>query len=290
MKYNSFANHNGNQLTFSDNTFRMIQSFMYEHAGINLSDAKKMMVASRLRKRVIDCGFEDYKQYFEYAINGEGLTNGEFQHCVDRLTTNETYFYREPQHYNFLVKTIIPEHIKKTKGSFKLWCAASSTGEEPYNLAMLLDNSNLIRNEWSIWATDISHRVLESAKAAIYPLSRVDKLPDSLHKKYLMRGKNKQIQNVRVVPELRSKVKFDKFNLISSTLPSDKFDVIFCRNVLIYFDEVTKKNVIKRLLQCLNRGGYLITGHSESIHMLCPELKPEATSVYRKKSDIGVNK
>ncbi len=288
MKYNAFTSQNGNQLKFSDNTFRMIQSFMYEHAGINLTDAKKMMVASRLRKRVIDCGFEDYKQYFEYAINGEGLKNGEFQHCVDRLTTNETYFYREPQHYHYLEKTIIPEYANKGSAPFRIWCAAASTGEEPYNLAMLLDNSNQIRNGWSVWATDISHRVLESAKAAIYPLSRVDKLPDSLHKKYLMRGKNRQIQNVRVVPELRNKVKFETFNLISSALPQEKFDVIFCRNVLIYFDEPTKKNVIRRLLQCLNRGGYLITGHSESIHMICPELKSEATSVYRKKSDIGV--
>ncbi|THB69554.1 MAG: protein-glutamate O-methyltransferase CheR [Gammaproteobacteria bacterium] len=290
MNQDTYTNHNAQALKFSDKTFQMFRSFMYEHAGINLSEAKKMMVASRLRKRVIDCGFDNYQDYFDYAIDGEGLKTGEFQHCVDRLTTNETYFYREPQHYHYLEQTIIPEYANKGSAPFKIWCAASSTGEEPYNLAMLMDNSAHIRNGWSIWATDLSHRVLESARAGIYPLTRVSKLPENLHKKYLMRGKNRQSQNVRVVPELRKKVTFEIFNLISSTLPSEKFDVIFCRNVLIYFDETTKKNVISRLLQCLNRGGYLITGHSESIQMLCPELCTEATSVYRKKSDKGIKK
>ncbi len=290
MNHNPLINKNGQSLKFSDKTFKMIQSFLYEHAGINLTDQKKMMVASRLRKRVVDCGFNNYRDYFEFAINGDGLSTGEFQHFVDRLTTNETYFYREPQHYNYLTNTIIPEYTNKNNATFKVWCAASSTGEEPYNIAMLLDNSNLIQNGWSVLATDISHRVLESAKAGIYPLTRVQKLPDYLHKKYLMRGKNSQAQNVRIVPELRHKVKFETFNLISSALPSEKFDVIFCRNVLIYFDRQTKINVIKRLLQCLNHGGYLITSHSESIQMLCPELYTEATSVYRKKSDREIIK
>ncbi len=285
MSQIQYLNQNEKPLKFTDKTFNAYKNFLYEQVGINLSAAKKMMVASRLRKRVTDCGFDDYQTYFDFITDGHGLTNGEFQHCIDRLTTNETYFYREPQHYEYLQRKVFPEYANNDNVPFKVWSAASSTGEEPYTLAMLLENSTLIRNNWSILATDISQRVLKSACSGIYPMSRVEKLPDNLHKKYLMRGKNKQIDNVRVVPELRNKVKFNTFNLINTPLPTEKFDVIFCRNVLIYFDEKTKKNVVNRLVQCLNHNGYLFTGHSESIQILCPDLYAESTSVYRKKNN-----
>lgn len=290
MSQIQYFNQDEKPLKFTDKTFQAYKKFLYEQVGINLSEAKKMMVASRLRKRVTDWGFDDYQTYFDFITDGDGLTNGEFQHCIDRLTTNETYFYREPQHYEYLQKKLFPEYANKNSTPFKVWSAASSTGEEPYTLAMLLENSTIIRNDWSLWATDISQRVLKSARSGIYPMSRVEKLPEKLHKKYLMRGKNKQAANVRVVPELRNKVKFDTFNLISTPLPTEKFDVIFCRNVLIYFDEKTKKHVINRLVQCLNHNGYLFTGHSESIHILCPDLYAESTSVYRKKTDRGDQK
>lgn len=290
MSQIQYLNQDGTLLKFTDRTFKLYKKFLYEQVGINLSGAKKMMVASRLRKRVTDLGFDDYQTYFDFITDGDGLTNGELQHCIDRLTTNETYFYREPQHYEYLQQKIFPEYTNNGNTPFKVWSAASSTGEEPYTLAMLLENSTKIRNNWTLWATDISQRVLKSACSGIYPMGRVDKLPDNLHKKYLMRGKNKQTDNVRVVPELRNKVKFDTFNLISTPLPTEKFDIIFCRNVLIYFDEQTKKNVINRLVKCLNRDGYLFTGHSESIQILCPDLYSESTSVYRKKTDRGDQK
>lgn len=262
----------------SDKAFAGFGKLIFEKAGISMSSAKKTLVASRLGKRLRALKIESYDGYLKYLLQGDGASNGEMQCFIDLLTTNETYFFRESQHFDYLCRTILPNFPKDKR--LRIWSAASSSGEEAYTLAMLLAEELGVGGNWEILGTDISSKVVKAAQAAVYNEHRIRLVPKHIKHKYLMRGTGSNEGLYAVVPELLRHVTFDRYNLIDSPARREMFDVIFCRNVLIYFDGVTKQRVVERLMGQLSHGGYLFTGHSESLHSMSSRLQSVMPSVY----------
>lgn len=256
--------------------FEAFQRLIHQHAGIALSQEKQILVASRLAKRLDYFGLESYAEYYRLATDPEN--DHEFQTMVNLLTTNETYFFREPQHFEFLVREVLPTW----RGDcFRIWSAASSSGEEAYSLAMTL-SENLGMRQWQVVASDLSTRVLASAQRAVYPLDRLDHMNPTLLEKYCLKGVRSQAGYFRVTDKLRTRVQFRQINLMQPIPPGlGKFDVIFLRNVLIYFDQDTKRQVVERLTHALRPGGYFFISHSESLHRVTDRLRQIKPSIYR---------
>lgn len=258
--------------------FQLFQRLIYEHAGISLSSGKQVMVASRLAKRVQYYELSNYKDYYHLVTHPQHKE--EFQIMVNILTTNETYFFREPKHFEYL-----EDHILNAwKGSvFRVWSAASSTGEEAYSIAMILAE-RLGSRPWEIFGSDLSTRVLDAAREGVYLMDRLEYLEQKYLSKYCLRGVRSQTGMMRVVDKLKEQVKFSQINLMQN-LPYDMlqyYDVIFLRNVLIYFDNETKKAVVERVIKALKPGGYFFISHSESLHRVTDQLVMVKPSIYRK--------
>ena len=272
-----------NQLT--EHHFDQISRMVESHTGIKLPPAKKLMVEGRLMKRVRALGLPGLPQYGE-AIFNQGLMRSEFQHLVDCVTTNKTDFFREPQQFTLLADTLIEElrALPDRRGApLKFWSAAASIGAEAYTLAMVAADA-LGPRGFEILGTDISESVLEHARTAVYPTAMIDPIPESFRQAWLMIPRDPQRQEFRIAPELRALTRFETQNLMDETYarPRD-FDVVFCRNVLIYFEKAVQTQVIERLSRHIRRGGYLMLGHSESLHHAEPlGLKAVAPSVFRK--------
>ncbi len=262
-------------VTISEREFHQFRSMIYEVAGISLSEAKKPLVSGRLAKRVRQNGLDSYGAYFDYLMREKS----ELQIAVDLLTTNETYFFREPKHFDFLRERILPD--LKARPVVRVWSGASSSGEEPYTIAMTLAES-LGERSWEIVASDISSRVLEKARSGVYPLSDTENIPRSLLSKYCLKGFGPQEGTFIVDRSLRTRVNFLQVNL-NAPLPNlGEFDVIFLRNVMIYFDMETKRQVVRRMLPLLRPGGYFIVSHSESLNGITDDLKVVMPSIYRR--------
>lgn len=275
----------------SDGDFNRLSKLILEETGISLSLAKKYMLATRIQKRLSELGMKSFGEYCDYLFSQEGREN-ELVHAVDAVSTNKTHFFRESTHYEYLVKTALPE-LAKTYGAgvkkkLLVWSAACSTGEEPYTLAMVLEE---LRNgypagkfDYSILATDISTRVLGKARLGIYDEQLADSIRMDLRNKYLLRSRDKTRKLVRIVPELRKRIEFRNLNLTNKVygIRKDIADIIFCRNVIIYFDKPTRELVLKHLCRHLRLGGYLFMGHSESLHDMELPLISTAPMVYRK--------
>lgn len=235
------------------------------------------MVASRLAKRLDHYGLSNYADYFRLVTSHAHPE--EFQVMVNLLTTNETYFFREPKHFEFFTNEI----IAKWRGdAFRVWSAASSSGEEAYSLAMLLAE-NMRGRAWEVFGSDLSTRVLETARNAVYPLDRLENMDKKFLEKYCLKGVRSQTGLFRVDKTIRNRVRFAQINLMEN-LPVDLglFDVIFLRNVLIYFDDATKKQVVERLFTALKPGGYFFVSHSESLHRVTDQVLVVTPSIYRK--------
>lgn len=257
--------------------FECFRRLIYDHAGISLAPEKKVMVASRLAKRLDYHGLSSYGDYYRLVIGREHPQ--EFQTLVNILTTNETYFFREPKHFEFFRDQI----LKAWRGDhFRVWSAASSTGEEAYSLAMVMAENLGMRN-WEVFGSDLSTRVLDIARNGVYLHDRLDQMDSRLLEKYCLKGVRSQQGFFRVDAKIRSRVTFDQVNLKSPLPPNlGKFDVIFLRNVLIYFDQETKKQVVERLVTALKPGGYFFVSHSESLHRVTELLQAIKPSIYRK--------
>lgn len=266
-----------NPLELSDKEFGQFQTMIYEIAGISMSSAKKPLVSGRLAKRVRHHGFESYDEYFRLLTKNGG--DGELQMAIDLLTTNETYFFREPKHFAFMREKILPS--RKPDRPFRLWSAASSSGEEPYSLAMLLSDV-LGEAPWEILASDLSTKVLDKARAGVYPLERAEGIPKNYLTRFCLKGTGSQTGKFMIARELRNRVQFRQINLNESLPKVGEFDVIFLRNVMIYFNQETKRQVVARLTPLLAPGGYLIIGHSESLNGVTDVFKAVMPSVYRK--------
>jgi len=260
-----------------DDEFKKFRQLIYEVAGISMAPQKKMLVASRLARRLSHYQLSTYSEYFELANSPQ--YPGEFQVMIDSLTTNETYFFREPQHFDFLEQTILPQW----KGQqFRIWSAASSSGEEVYTLAMKLAEF-FAHKQWEVVGSDISSRMLESCRRAVYPMTRLQHMPDYYLKKYCLKGVREQQGMILIDRSLRQQCRFLSLNLMENLPDIGMFDTIFIRNVMIYFDQDTKKDLIKRITRVLKPGGYLIISHSETLHGLSDQYKMIKPSIYQRK-------
>jgi chemotaxis protein methyltransferase CheR len=270
----------------SENDFNRLSNFIYSNYGIKMPRVKQVMLQSRLQKRLRELNMSSFKEYVDYVFTREGQDN-EVVHMIDVVSTNKTDFFREPIHFEFMQDHILPEFIKDNKHKiFKVWSAGSSSGEEAYTIAISINEfkEKYGGPDFSIFATDISSRILKSAAEAIYKEQRIENLPLNLKRKYFLRSKNRDLENVRVIPELRKKVIFERLNFMDNNYPGNEvFDLIFCRNVLIYFDRPTQEEVIGKLCMKLKKGGFFFLGHSESItNMKLPltQLKPTIFQLY----------
>jgi len=259
----------------TDAEFTQFQKLIFEIAGITLSDTKKVLLVGRLSKRLKHFGFTSFGQYHQHVTSGQD--KAELQMMVDLLTTNETYFFREPKHFNFLGE-LAGKH--RRDGSFRVWSAASSSGEEAYTIAMVLAET-LGGTPWEIVGTDISTQVLGKAQRGHYPMERANGIPSHLLKKYCLKGMNEHAGTLLVARELRERVQFRHGNLMAPDKGLGQFDVIFLRNVMIYFDNDVKRKVVANLLPYLKPTGHLIVGHSESLNGLTDRLEPLRPTIYR---------
>ncbi len=262
----------------SEGEFQYFQAWVHRVAGINLSPVKKALVAARFYSRLKHYKLTRYSDYFRLIASNE--KNAESQVALDLLIDNETCFFREPRHFDFLRKKILP--TAKQGKIFRLWSAASSTGEEAFSLAMTLADS--LRNiSWEIVGSDINSQVLATACSGHYTLERARTIPQAMLARYCLRGTGNEGKNFSIEPSLRERVQFIQINLIETLPDIGEFDVIFLRNVMLHFDRETKRDVVSRVLNLLRPGGYIIVGHSEAISDFGTTLKQVAVSVYQKR-------
>jgi chemotaxis protein methyltransferase CheR len=266
--------------TISDREFGQFQTFIFEAAGISLSNMKKSLVSGRLAKRLKHLNLASYGDYFRLISSGK--KPDEVQMAVDLLTTNETYFFREPQHFEFM-KAELEKDVQYAKPC-RVWSAAASTGEEPYSIAMLLaDRLGSLGRPWEIVASDISMRVLERAATGHYSNMRTGGIPHHYLRKYCLKGQGKQAGTILVDRNLRQRVQFRQINL-NATLPQlGTFDFIFLRNVLLYFNLQTKRQVVNRVLSMLKPGGWLFISHTETLHDISDAVDAVRPATYRKR-------
>ena len=258
--------------------FVLFQRLIYKIAGISLSDAKKVLLVGRLTKRLKQYDFSTFTEYYRMLASGD--CSEEVQTMVDLLTTNETYFFREPTHFDFLRNEIIAK--RNSPAAFRVWSAASSSGEEAYSIAMTLAEA-LPSNPWEIVGSDISTKVLAKATAGHYSLARTEGIPNGHMRKYCLKGVRSHAGTFLIVPELRKRTRFYQINLMHPVEADiGDFDVIFLRNVMIYFDPETKTRVVHNLLPRLKKGGYLIIGHSETLNGITDRVIGVRPTIYRK--------
>jgi chemotaxis protein methyltransferase CheR len=272
----------------SPRNFQRLASFIESYSGIKMPPTKITMVEGRLRKRLRATGQPSLKQYCEYVFEQDGLAV-EAIHLIDVMTTNKTEFFREPDHFRFLTEQAIPRLLVNSRAGnakpLKIWSAACSIGAEPYTLAMVLMElmQQAAGPRYDIVATDISTEVLSTAIAGIYPETMVKPVPPELRRRYILRSKDRARQQVRIVPELRATVRFARINLMEAPYQIDRdMDIIFCRNILIYFDKPTQQAVLQRLTEHLRLGGFLFLGHSETLAGFQLPVEPVGPTVFQK--------
>ena len=266
----------------SDRDFSRISDFIYRHAGIALTPAKKTLVAGRLYRRLEVVNVKGYGEYLDHILADPA--DGEMQVAIDLLTTNETYFWREARHFELAEQLALKAAAEHRP--FQVWSAASSSGEEIYTLAMVLDNLRASGRpvDWHVFGSDISTRVLRAAQRGLYPMDRATQLPPALLKKYCRKGTGPQAGYLLVDRALREKVRFEKINLIENLPETPMFDMIFLRNVMIYFDLPTKAAVVARLLTRLKPGGTFCVGLAETLNGIAHGLQASGPGAYTKAS------
>lgn len=255
--------------------FALFQKLIFEIAGISLPEGKKPLLVGRLARRLKHHGLTRFSDYY-HLITREA-DQAELQIMVDLLTTNETFFFREPRHFDFLGR-----HAARVgRGGFRAWSAASSSGEEAYSMAMVLAET-LGERPWEVVGTDISQRVLEKARSGHYSTERISGIPLPLLKKYCLKGFDEQAGTLLITSALRERVRFEYSNLMRPVGHLGQFDVIFLRNVMIYFTLETKRRVVANLLPYLKRDGLFFVGHSESLNGISESLVPVEPTIYRR--------
>ncbi len=247
----------------SDAVFQRLAAFIHAYCGIHITPQKRVMVETRVHRRMVALGISRIDDYCALLFGGDGEEVVAF---INDITTNKTDFFREPAHFDFLAEHILPSIARSGRHAIKIWSAASSTGAGAYTCAMVLEDfCRRCRMDYSILATDICTDVLQTGLSGRYPLSMIGPIPERQRKRYVMVPRDPQRKEFRIVPELRQKVMFRRLNLMDEDYPvATDFDVIFCRNILIYFDHATQAHVLAKLCRHLREGGYLILGHSET--------------------------
>ena len=264
--------------------FVRLAAFIYDVAGIKMPDGKRTMLEGRLRRRVRATGTETIAEYCEWFFE-DGHRDGELVHLLNAVTTNKTDFFREPRHFDYLRDAVLPTVRDGGRRKIRAWSAACSTGAEPYTMAMVIDGFAAQHGgpDYTILATDLDTEVLEVAQRGIYPAEMVAPVPPVIRQRYVLAAKAAKRNDVRIVPALRAAVSFARHNLIDDRYDiGEPMDLIFCRNVLIYFDRPTQEQVVRRLVDCLQPGGYLFLGHSESIAGIDLPLTSVANTVFQR--------
>jgi chemotaxis protein methyltransferase CheR len=273
----------------SELAYRRMSDLIRSACGISLSPAKRTMIETRLRKRARLLGMASLSAYCDYVHSRAGR-NEELPRLIDAVTTHKTDFFREPAHFDYLVEQALPE-LERLDGAairrpLRVWSSACSTGEEPYTLAMVLTDYAAAASQgcwFLIEGTDISSAVLETARAAVYPDAAVEPVPAEFRRLYLLRSKDPGKARVRIAPEVRAAVGFRQVNLMEDDYGfAEPLDVVFCRNVMIYFDRPQQQRILSRIIRTLRTGGYLFMGHSESLNGLDLTLEQVAPTVYRR--------
>ncbi|MDO9084531.1 MAG: protein-glutamate O-methyltransferase [Humidesulfovibrio sp.] len=272
-------------LRMNDRVFERFSEFIKTELGIKMPASKKTLLEARLQKRLRELCMNSHEDYCEYLFSPQGMDE-ELPNLVDVVTTNTTDFFREPKHFELLTTTFLPE-LYARRGSARnvnIWSAGCSSGEEPYTLSMVLSEFGRTNPgfTFSILATDISTQVLRMAVRAIYPETKIAPIPQECRKRYLLRSKDRLKTVVRIAPEARSHVRFRRLNFMEEFTFDGQLDVIFCRNVVIYFDRPTQEVLFSRFCRKLVPGGYLFIGHSESLAGMDLPLEPVAPTVYRR--------
>jgi chemotaxis protein methyltransferase CheR len=255
--------------------FAQFQRFIFDAAGITLASTKAALVSGRLGKRLVHNGLDNYADYLRMLTSGSHPA--EVQMAVDLLTTNETYFFRESKHFDFLRTKALS--ARSGGRSFRVWSAAASSGEEAYSIAMVLADC-LGGAPWEVLGTDISQRVLQSAARGIFRMERARHIPPAYLHRYCLKGTEEHEGTLMVDRTLRARVSFVQANLNAPLPDLGAFDLIFLRNVLIYFNDETKRQVVDRVSAALRPGGHFLVGHSESLHGITDALRAEAPSIY----------
>ena len=267
-----------------DSEFDFIRSLVYERSRINLGPDKRQLVAARLGKRLRATNLPNVSDYCR--LLNSPAADSELSHLIDAISTNHTFFFRETAHFDFLRTQVLPEFALRARAErwkrLNVWSAACSSGEEPYSLAITLAD-HFPQLPWLIEATDISHRILHEAIVGIYDDETVSRMPPDTIRAHFQKGFGPQAGKYRVKAALRDRVKFHQLNLLEGEPPfAEPFQLIFCRNVMIYFDRQTQEELINRLSRRLVPGGYLMVGHSESLTHLTHGLRTIRPAVYQK--------
>lgn len=273
-----------------DRSFQRLSTFIQGHAGIKLPPAKRVMLQSRLQKRLRALDMDSFAAYTDYVLSPEGHRH-ELVYMLDAVSTNKTDFFRENVHFEYMRDQVLPEYYGRDGhggigNSLKVWSAGCSSGQEAYTIAIVIEEFLDGRSfcDYSILGTDISTRMLQAARNAVYKEEVVAELDYELKRKYFLRSKDREHPTVRVVPGLRRRARFERLNFMDASYTSIRttFDVIFCRNVLIYFDRETQEAVIGKLCEKLRSGGYFFLGHSESIMNMDLPLRPLRPTIFRR--------
>jgi len=270
----------------TDREFKLFQSLIHKEAGIYLSEVKKALLVGRLSRRIRELGLDSFEAYYRHVVEGPNPT--ERVELINNICTHETQFFREPRQFEFLEQTLAPQWRAEAEAGtrpkqIRAWSAACSSGEEPVSMAMSLLYHFPASAGWSVevLATDISTRVLDKARAATWPIERAGQIPPAYLKRFMLRGTGEQQTKMRAGPEIRSVVRFQQLNLqADSYAVGDGFDLIFCRNVLIYFNAASKEHVVSRLLGRLGESGLLFLGHAESLTGMRDQPRAVIPTVY----------
>ncbi len=252
----------------TDEEFQQLRALIHQHTGIALSDHKRALVCSRLSRRLRHYQFARYAQYYELLCHGDP-DGVELIEMINAITTNKTDFFREAHHFKFLTEHVFPEHRKKKSRRLRLWSAATATGEEAYSLAMTVREAFTDIANWDIkiLATDIDTQVLAHAHTGVYSMQQAIPIAQPLLRRYFLKGNGDSANQVRVKPILKALLRFRRLNLLDDPWPMHTpFDIIFCRNVLIYFDKPTQHRLLQRMAAMLSPNGFLMLGHAEAIH------------------------
>lgn len=269
------------EFDFQDGDFNRVKKIVYDYAGIDLNDSKKNLVYNRLSKRIRFLNMQTFTEYLNYV---EAQGESEFVHLINAITTNLTFFFRENHHFEYLAKTVIPGLLKTNQSTKKIrvWSAGCSTGEEPYSIAIIL--KEIVPAGWDakVIATDLDSNVVDTGKRGVYQIDRLKGVTEERKKKWFLKGAGSQDGLVKVKPELQSVIEFGQLNLMSEWPIKDSIDVIFCRNVVIYFDKPTQSKLFNRYADRLPQNGHLFIGHSESLYKVCDRFELLGQTIYKK--------
>lgn len=269
------------EFSYTDADFLRVKSLVYDFAGIDLNESKKNLVYNRLAKRIRFLQQDSFSQYLDYV---EEQGEAEFIHLINAITTNLTFFFRENHHFEYLAETVIP-HLLKTNQSTKkirIWSAGCSTGEEPYSLAIVLKETVPAGWDAKVIATDLDTNVVQTGVTGVYKIDRLKGMSEARKKQWFLKGKGANEGNVKVKPDLQKIIEFGQINLMHEWPLRDAIDVIFCRNVVIYFDKETQAKLFNRYADILPDGGHLFIGHSESLYKVCDRFELLGKTIYQK--------